>query len=68
MDLQKYLSLKPSDQYSIEPHGDGFALYYGRSNSFHGWRLCNLTEVDPKVPDLLQRIVDGLNGDSNPHS
>lgn len=31
-------------QYTIEPHGDGYALYYGRCNHRHGYNLINMVE------------------------
>lgn len=32
--------------YSIETHGNGWALYFGRCNHRHGWNLANMTEID----------------------
>ena len=31
-------------KYTIEPHGDGYALYYGRCSCRHGFNLVYLTE------------------------
>ena len=31
-------------RYTIEPHGDGYALYFGRCNHKHGWNLVYLKE------------------------
>lgn len=31
-------------KYSIEPHGDGYALYFGRCNHRHGYNLANMVE------------------------
>ena len=31
-------------RYTIEPHGDGYALYYGRCNHRHGDNLINMVE------------------------
>jgi len=31
-------------QYTIEPHSDGYALYYGRCRHRHGYNLINMTE------------------------
>lgn len=59
-----WLSLNPTHQYSVEPHGDGYALYFGRSDTFHGLRLCNLTDLDPKMPDLPALIEKALNRQS----
>lgn len=43
--------------YSIEPHGDGYALYYGRCNHCHGYNLANMVEpawnFDPDHIELL---------------
>ena len=30
--------------YSIEIHGEGYALYYGRCDHRHGWNLANIVE------------------------
>lgn len=35
---------KCEDRYTIEPHGDGYALYYGRCVHRHGYNLINMTE------------------------
>lgn len=48
-------------KYSVELHGNGYALYYGRSDTAHGFRLCNLTDLDPKRPDLPDLIEKALN-------
>jgi hypothetical protein len=68
--------LKPCEcaaQYTIELHGDGYALYYGRCNHRHGWNLINMVEpawnFDAKhIQELLQlgdatygRKMDALN-------
>ena len=31
-------------QYTIEPHGNGHVLYYGRCGHKHGWNLVYLNE------------------------
>ena len=31
-------------RYTIEPHGDGHVLYYGRCGHRHGWNLVYLNE------------------------
>ena len=31
-------------RYTIEPHGDGYALYYGRCGHRHGYNLINMLE------------------------
>jgi hypothetical protein len=31
-------------RYTIEPHGDGYALYYGRCSHRHGYNLINMVE------------------------
>jgi len=37
-------SCKCETKYTIEPHGDGYALYYDRCNHRHGYNLINMTE------------------------
>lgn len=43
--------------YTIEPHGKGYALYLGRCNHRHGWNLINMVEpasnFDPKFIEML---------------
>lgn len=45
-------------RYSIEPHGDGYALYSGRDDMHHGFNLARITET---TPDVLKRIEQALN-------
>lgn len=33
------------NKYTIEHHGDGYALYYGRCDHRHGYNLAYLTET-----------------------
>jgi hypothetical protein len=35
---------KCEEQYTIEPHGEGYALYYGRCACRHGYNLANMVE------------------------
>lgn len=46
------------DEYSFEPHGNGYALYFARCEHRHGYNLANITE-----PDLerLKAMVELLN-------
>jgi hypothetical protein len=44
--------------YTVEPHGAGWALYKGRTNDRHGYRLCNLTDGDHAI---YAAIADALN-------
>ena len=38
-----------SGDWSVEPHGDGHALYAGRDNEHHGLRLLNITDGDRNI-------------------
>lgn len=33
------------DTYSVEPHGKGYALYYGRCAHRHGYKMASVVEV-----------------------
>ena len=44
--------------YTVEPHGAGWALYKGRTNDRHGYRLCSLTDGDQAI---YAAIADALN-------
>ena len=46
------------ERYSIEPHGDGYAIYFGRCMHKHGYNLAQITECDPKILPLIEK---GLN-------
>ena len=48
-------------RYSIERHGRGWALYFGRNRARHGLRLCNLDDFDNKGEAVRKAIVDSLN-------
>jgi len=58
--LHDFLDCKCKDEYSIEPHGNGYALYFGRCPHRHGYNLLHITEVEnPKF--IFPRILRGLN-------
>lgn len=58
-------------KYSIEPHGNGYAIYYGRTLYHHGANIGHLTEVTPATIKLIQDALNapprkewvGLNGE-----
>jgi hypothetical protein len=45
-------------KYTIEVHGDGFVLYYGRCPHEHGYNLATIME---SAPDFRTKLVDALN-------
>jgi hypothetical protein len=47
------------DKFTIEPHGDGYALFFGRSNTRHGHNLVYLK--DPAFNCDLEHIEYLLN-------
>ncbi len=46
-------------KYTIEPHGNGYVLYYGRCNHRHGYNLVYLN--DPAINCDLEHIQKLLN-------
>jgi len=44
--------------WSVEPHGDGWALYLGRDTEHHGARICNLSDG---TPGDYEQIANALN-------
>lgn len=59
IDFTDFLDCKCEQTYTVEPHGDGFVLYYGRCNHRHGSNLVYLKEpafnFDPwHIQKLLQ--------------
>lgn len=45
-------------RYSVEPHGDGYAVYFGRNRTRHGYNLGRLTEISEENAKLIEQ---GLN-------
>ena len=58
-ELHDLLSCHCKDKYSIEPHGKGHAIYWGRCNHRHGANIALITECHRK--DLIQFFEDSLN-------
>lgn len=58
-ELNKFLYCKCEIQYTLEKHGDGYALYLGRCRHKHGLNIALITEVDPKFN--IQNISEALN-------
>jgi|GEM_PF-6843335 len=56
---KELLECRCSDEYSIEPHGEGHALYFGRCGHRHGYNLLHITECSRQ--DILDLIVKRLN-------
>jgi hypothetical protein len=48
-------------KFSIEKHGDGYALYKGRSSISHGLNLCHLSDFDHNGEETRKFIESALN-------
>jgi len=48
-------------KYSIEKHGDGYALFKGRSSISHGLNLCTLSDFDHNGAETRKLIESALN-------
>jgi hypothetical protein len=51
-------SFPTSKAFSIEPHGDGFAIYQGRDMFHHGLNLGHLTETDVATTQMLEGVLN----------
>jgi hypothetical protein len=49
-------------RYSVEPHGNGHAIYQGRDAAHHGLNLGYLTECSTELPALIERALNGERG------
>ena len=50
---------KCETRYTIEPHGDGYALYYGRCNHRHGYNLINMVEPAWNFePSHIEKLIN----------
>lgn len=46
-------------KYTIEPHGDGYALYYGRCNHRHGYNLVYMKEPAFNFdPEHIEKMIN----------
>ena len=46
-------------QYTIELHGDGYALYYGRCHHRHGYNLINMVEPACNFePKHIEKLIN----------
>lgn len=61
-DFTGLLSCRCKDKYSIEEHGKGYAIYWGRCQHRHGANIALLTECSRK--DLIEYFEKALNGEA----
>ena len=47
-----------SNKYTIEKHGNGYALYYGRDMNHHGLNLAHITETTEATIKMLERALE----------
>lgn len=58
-DLHDLLSCHCKDRYSIEAHGKGYAIYWGRCRHRHGANIALITGCNRK--DLIKFFEESLN-------
>ena len=56
-------SFPTGTEYSVEPHGNGYAIYQGRDQFHHGLNLAHLTEC---TPEFSKRVEPALNAMHEP--
>jgi hypothetical protein len=59
--IQLPQAARVTDAYSIEPHGNAWALYLGRDDNHHGLNLCRLDDFDANGDRTRELIVNALN-------
>jgi len=55
---------KCETKFSIEPHGDAYALYLGRCNHKHGYNLAKISDIAHNCPSIKE-IENLLNTRTN---
>jgi hypothetical protein len=50
-----------STRYSVEPHGNGWAIYRGRDYQHHGWNLGQLSECSEETALLVEGALNAVN-------
>ena len=58
-ELEDLMTCRCKEEYNIEKHGDGFALYWGRCDHRHGHNVLHITECTSM--DILKHIERKLN-------
>lgn len=53
----------PPHRFSIERHGNGWAIYRGRDGFHHGYNLGQLTECSEDTVKLVERALQATTGD-----
>lgn len=48
--------------YTVEPHGNGYAIYQGRDNMHHGFNLAHLTECTKEFASKIETALNAANG------
>lgn len=48
----------PNSGYTVERHGNGYAIYRGRTMEHHGENLGHLTECLPHLPDMIEKALN----------
>lgn len=44
--------------YTVEPHGNGYAIYKGRDSKHHGFNLGHLSECEDGLPQLIESALN----------
>ena len=58
----------PDGPYKIEPHGDVWVLYSGRSSMFHGWNLARISEPSVGILELIEKALNAFAAPAQPQS
>lgn len=58
-DFSDLLVCNCKEHYTIEPHGKGYAIYWGRCMHKHGYNLALITECNRE--DLIEFFEKSLN-------
>lgn len=60
--LTKAAGAMPSGMnYTVEPHGNGYAIYQGRDNMHHGFNLAHLTECTKEFASKIETALNVAN-------
>ena len=59
-DEQQQMAQEQAGLYSVEPHGDGWAIYHGRDMQHHGLNLGQLTECRAHRAKHIERALNAL--------
>jgi hypothetical protein len=58
--MSKYagIDVMSEEKFTVEKHGDGWSIYVGRSDNYHGYNAGHLSECGETLAKLIQESLN----------